>query len=73
MYLTDGDLTPMEYEHQKASNFCLYCGTSGHFYHSCEHPSSSASLRKPMLKAELDESTEEHCSILDEVPGSGNA
>jgi hypothetical protein len=37
-----------------------------------EHLSSSASLCESMLEAELNEFAEEHCSILEEILGSGN-
>src|ERR1700733_1019105 len=43
-YLTGGHLVSAEYELHKVENLCLYCSTLGHFYHSCEHPASSASL-----------------------------
>src|ERR1700733_15211537 len=62
-YLMGSHLLSAEYELRKVGNICLYCGTSGHFYHSCEHPASSASLRKSMLDLELDASTEARCAI----------
>src|SRR6202035_5203502 len=50
-YLTSGHLPSAEYEHRKENDLCMYCGMPGHFYRSCEHPSSSASLRKATLES----------------------
>lgn len=72
-YLVEGHLRASEYERRKNERRCLYCGSENHFYRSCEHPKSSAALKKSTLEQDLDNSAEARRAALDWSPSAGNA